>query len=175
MIADLHEIIITIAKAKLKIDKRDLEAGQLPLLLICHSIGGPITRLYTQHHPNIVAGALILDSNIANVNYSDFLPDPDAPEFDPATVVAPDCTLEQYRKARLDLVAMFDLKVKNAESLDRSTGPEFLPFDDSPKLVGTGAKGPWLSVVGHDPVTFAEGSFEKMGTPRSMTMKFTNA
>jgi hypothetical protein len=64
---------------------------------------------------------------------------------------------------------MFDLNAKNAEGLDRSTGPKLLPLADGPLL-----KCVKLSVVGHDPVTFTEGSFEKMGTPRSMTNKFVN-
>lgn len=62
---------------------------------------------------------------------------------------------------------MFDLSVKNAENLDRTKGPALLPFADEPKL-----KGLWMSVVGHDPVTFIEGSWERMGTPRSVTERF---
>lgn len=69
---------------------------------------------------------------------------------------------------------MFDLKVKNAEGLDRTPGPRLLPFADRPKLVGPGGRCPLLSVVGHDPVTFANVNFERMGTPVSCTMKFTN-
>ncbi|KAH8593762.1 hypothetical protein B0O99DRAFT_626099 [Bisporella sp. PMI_857] len=175
VVKDLHEIIITIAKKSLHISELDINNGKLPLLLIGHSIGGPIVRLYTQHHPGIVAGAVILDSNICNMNYSDFLPDPDAPGFDPSIVIAPDCTLEQYREARKALAAHFDLNVPNAENIDRSVGPSLLPNSDGPKLVGLNGTGLLLSVVGHDPVTFAESSFDSMGTPISMTMKFTNA
>ncbi|TVY46643.1 hypothetical protein LOCC1_G001608 [Lachnellula occidentalis] len=171
---DLHEIIVSIATTKLGLNASDVEDGTLHLLLIGASIGVPILRLYTQHHPGIAAGAILLDSNIANVNYSEFWPDPDAPGFDPKTVVSDDCTLAQYRGARERLAAMFDLKVKNAEGLDRSTGPALLPHADRPKLVGPDGKGPWLSVVGHDPETFAEGSLEKMGTPKSLSMRFTN-
>jgi len=171
---DLHEIITAIATTKLGLHASDVENGTLHLLLVGASIGVPILRLYAQHHTGLVAGAIFLDSNIPNVNYSDFLPDPDAPSFDPKTVVADDCTLAQYRGARERLVAMFDLKVKNAEGLDRSTGPGLLPFADRPALVGPGGMGPWLRVVGHDPITFAEMSLEKMGTPKSLSMRFTN-
>jgi chemotaxis response regulator CheB len=76
--------------------------------------------------------------------------------------------------ARERLAAMFDLKVKNAEGLDRTTGPAYLPNADRPVLVGRGGVGPWLTVVGHDPVTFAEMSLERMGTPKSLSMRFTN-
>jgi pimeloyl-ACP methyl ester carboxylesterase len=176
VVKDLHEIILSIATFKLRLDEKDVESGKLHLLLVGASIGGPIVRLYTQHHPGIIAGAIILDSNIANANYSDIWPDPDAPGFDPKTVIAPDCpTVEEYRVARNKLAAMFDLSVKNPESLDRSTGPSLLPDADAPKLVGPGGCGPFLSIVGHDPVTFANGSLEKMGTPKSLSMKFTNA
>ena len=60
------------------------------------------------------------------------------------------------------------------ESLDRRSGPSLLPDADRPKLVGPARTGPLLSVVGHDPVTFAELSQKMMGTPKSLTMTFTN-
>lgn len=172
---DLHEVITVIATSKLRLTATEVEDGTLELLLVGASIGGPILRLYSQNHPRVVAAAIVLDSNICNVNYSDFWPDPEAPDFDPKTVVSDDCTLPQYIGARKQLVAMFDLNVKNAEGLDRTQGPLLLPFADSPKLEGPRSRGPWLSIVGHDPVTFAEMSFERMGTPKSLSKKFTNA
>ncbi|KAG0647159.1 hypothetical protein D0Z07_7114 [Hyphodiscus hymeniophilus] len=173
---DLHEIILTIAESKLGLAQSVVESGKLQLLLIGASIGGPIVRLYIQNHPGLVAGAIILDSNIVNANYSDIWPDPDAPGFDPKIVIADDCpSTEKYKEARNKLAMMFDLNVKNAEGLDRSTGPSLLPDSDSPKLIGSGGSGPFLSIVGHDPITFADGSLEKMGTPKSLSMKFTNA
>jgi len=171
---DLHEIIITIATSKLELQKSDIEEGKLHLILIGASIGAPITRLYVQNHPGTAAGIILLDSNIV-VDYSDVWPDPDAPGFDPKLVISDDCTLEQYRDARAKIAAMFDLKVKNAEGLDRSNSPLLLPHADAPKLVGLNGKGPQLTVVGHDPETFAEMSFLMMGTPKSLSKKFTNA
>jgi pimeloyl-ACP methyl ester carboxylesterase len=171
---DLHEIINTVATSKLGLQSSDIKDGKLHLVLIGASIGALVTRLYVQHHPGAVAGIILLDSNIA-VDYSDVWPDPDAPDFDPKLVVSDDCTLEQYRVARAKITAMFDLKVKNAEGLDRSNSPALLPHADAPKLVGVGGKGPQLTVVGHDPVTFAEMSFMTMGTPKSLSEKFTNA
>ena len=112
---------------------------------------------------------------MVNANYSDIWPDPDASAFDPKAVLADDCpTVEKYREARNKLGMMFDLNVKNAEGLDRSTGPHFLPDSDGPKLVGVGGKGPQLSIVGHDPITFADVSLEKMATPKSLSMKLTH-
>ena len=175
VVDDLHEIIIKVATSKFELKQSEVESGKLHLLLVGASIGGPIIRLYTQHHPGIVAGAIILDSNIANANYSDIWPNPDDPSFDPTTVIADDCpTVADYRAARDKLAKMFDLNVKNPEFLDRSTGPSLLPAANTPKLFGPGGCGPFLSIVGHDPVTFADGSLEKMGTPKSLSMKFTN-
>ena len=175
VVDDLHDIIVTVASSKLGLERSEVDSGKLQLVLVGASIGGPIARLYTQQYSGVVAGAIILDSNIVNANYSDIWPDPDAPGFDPKAVIAEDCpTIEKYRETRAKLAMMFDLKVKNAESLDRSTGPLLLPDADGPKLVGVGEAGPFLSVVGHDPVIFAEGSLEKMGTPISLSMKFSN-
>ncbi|KAH7369929.1 Alpha/Beta hydrolase protein [Rhexocercosporidium sp. MPI-PUGE-AT-0058] len=170
---DLHEIILSIATSELGLQKIDAKSGKLPVLLIGASIGAPIARLYAQGHEGIVAGMILLDSNIANINYSDFLPDPDSPNFNGDFLLSDDCTLEQYKEARLEVTRMFDLKVKNPESLDRTNSPVLLPYSHQPKLVGTGQAGPLLSVVGHDPATFADLSFAMMGTPRSLS-KITN-
>ncbi|TEY85284.1 hypothetical protein BOTCAL_0014g00130 [Botryotinia calthae] len=171
---DLHEIILVIASTKLRLEKTDVENGKLSVIFVAASIGVPITRLYVQSHPFICAALIALDSNIANVNYSDFLPDPSSPAFDPSTVVAPDCSLSQYIGARTRLIKVFDLSVPNSESMDRRPGPKLLPYADNPKLIGVGGEGPWLTVVGHDPVTFADVSLERMGTPKSISMRFTN-
>lgn len=171
--SDLHEIILTVAASKFGMLNTAVESGKLHLLLVCASIGAPIARLYVQHHPGIVAGMIFLDSNIANANYSDFLPDPDLPGFDKTALHIDDCTTEEYREARTKLSRMFDLKVKNAESLDRSNSPSLLPYSNMPRLIGTDNSGPLLSVVGHDPKTFAELSYEMMGTPRGLS-RITN-
>jgi len=65
---------------------------------------------------------------------------------------------------------MFDLPVKNIECLDRRNGPTLLPHGDRPKLVGPDNMGPWITVVGHDPIFFAEVS-EQMGMPKSMSVR----
>jgi len=144
---DLHEIITTIATSRLGLHESDLEEEKLHLLLIGASIGAPIVRVW---------------------------PDPDAPGFDPESVISDDCTLEQYRVERAKLSKMFDLKVKNPEGLDRSNSAVLLPDADAPKLVGVDGKGPELTVVGHDPETFTEMSFMMMGTPKSLSERLTN-
>jgi pimeloyl-ACP methyl ester carboxylesterase len=174
VISDLHEIILTIALSKLGLNKEEVESGKLRFLFVGASIGANIVRLYTQYHSRVVAGLVLLDSNIANVNYSDIWPNPDAPGFDPTTVVSEDCTLEMYREHRTKLCSMFDLNVKNSEGLNRANSPALLPLADGPKLVGVDGRGPWLTVAGHDPETFAELSLQMMGIPKSLTMKLTN-
>lgn len=171
---DLHEIITTIASSSFGLQAADVANGKLHLLLVGASIGAPIARLYSQHHPGFVAGLILLDSNIANVNYSDFWPDPEKPDFDPSIVVSDDCTLEQYIIERAKLTKMFDLNVKNPEGLDRTTSPALLPHSGAPLLVGPGGVGPLLTVVGHDPETFEILSLQMMGTPRSLSRKLTN-
>ncbi|KAF7874391.1 uncharacterized protein EAF02_008368 [Botrytis sinoallii] len=171
---DLHEIILVVASKELGLEKTDAENGRLSVIFVAASVGVPIARLYVQSHPFICAALIALDSNIANINFSDFLPDPLSPTFDPSTVLAPDCSLSRYIEARTRLTNVFDLSVPNSESMDRRPGPRLLPCDDKPKLIGTNGKGPWLTVVGHDPVTFADASLKRMGTPKSMSMRFTN-
>ncbi|KAG4439569.1 hypothetical protein IFR05_004968 [Cadophora sp. M221] len=143
---DLHEIILSVAASELGLQSPDVESGKARLLLVGASIGAPIARLYVQNHQGIVSGMIILDSNIANANYSDSL------DFDGDSLLSDDCTLEQYRETRLKLTRMFDLK---------------------PKLVGIRKAGPLLSVVGHDPETFVDLSYDVMGTPKSLS-KITN-
>jgi pimeloyl-ACP methyl ester carboxylesterase len=175
VVRDLHEIITrVVAKMYPDLQARDVDTGKLDLLLVGASIGAPIARLYSQYYPGTVAGLILLDSNIANVNYSDFWPDPESSDFDPTTVVSDDCTLDQYKKERMKLAAMFDLNVKNPEGLDRTTGPTLLPYANSPVLEGPQGVGPLLSVIGHDPEVFEILSFQMMGTPRSLTRKLTN-
>ncbi|CZS92656.1 hypothetical protein WAI453_006623 [Rhynchosporium graminicola] len=170
---DLHQIILKVAAKKLGLQRSQVEHGSLQLLLVGASIGAPIARLFAQSYQNLVSGLVLLDSNIANVNYSDFLPDPESPDFDADSLLSTDCTLKQYREARLKVTNMFDLNAKNPEGLDRTNSPVLLPYSNQPKLLGPGESGPLLSVVGHDPDTFADVSLAMMGIPKSLS-KITN-
>ncbi|KAF7883828.1 hypothetical protein EAF00_011140 [Botryotinia globosa] len=88
---DLHEIILVIASKKLGLEKTDVGNRRLSVIFVAASVGVPIARLYIKFHPFICAALIALDSNIANVDYSDFLPDPSSPTFDSSIVLAPDC------------------------------------------------------------------------------------
>lgn len=162
---DLHELLQAVAPQ-----------GSKPryLVFVAASIGVHLARLYAQHHPGQVAALLILDSNIGNKEYSDLWPNAQAPGFDPKDVIADDCTLEQYLEAGARLRKTFNSDVKNPEGLDRRNVKNLLPESGAPKLVGPDGRGLWLTVVSHDPETFADESLRIMKIPRSLSMRFTN-
>ncbi|KAL9099455.1 MAG: hypothetical protein Q9163_005050 [Psora crenata] len=156
---DLHHLISHIATGK-----------ALPrLILVANSIGCAIARLYAQEHP--VAAVLFLDSIMANSDF-DFWPDPDRRHFD-IDELPEDVTIEQMREQRAKFVAMFRPDVINNEGLDRRNLFRLLPYSDQPML-GTEGNRPWVTVVGHDFQTFAEESMKTMGTPVSLTMRYSN-
>jgi pimeloyl-ACP methyl ester carboxylesterase len=169
VVSDLHALILSISSSYLSLSPPDIsgEKGRLGVMMVGNSIGVPIIRLFAQTYPGLVHGAFFLDSNICNISYSEILPDLSSPGFRLHDIVSEDCSFEMYVEQRKKLGAMFDLDVENAEGLDRRTGKVLLPRSDGPLLIGKGG-GVWLSVVGHDSVTFADVGFEKMGTPRSL-------
>jgi len=170
VVHDLHELIAVVSTEVFGSET----AKELPhLLLVGASIGAPLARLYAETYPGTVSGLLLIDSNIANANYSTFWPQPDSPDFKPENVTAPDCTLEQYIEATRKLVKVFDLDVKNPERLDRRTTPNLLPHADRPWLTGPGGQDVKICVVGHDPVAFATEGYKMMGTPKSFTERWS--
>ena len=148
--------------------------GQPPatLVFVSASIGVHIARLYAARYPGAVAAHLFLDSNIGNAEFTDLWPDPDAPRFDEAEVTAPDCTLQQYRDAHARVRGMFDSIAKNPEGLDRRNVKDLLPDPSRPRLEALHGKRPLVTVVGHDPVRFAEENAKLIGIPTSITAKY---
>jgi pimeloyl-ACP methyl ester carboxylesterase len=86
------------------------------------------------------------------------MPDPDAPTFTPEHDLPYDTTIEQLRWTRENYRKMFHPDTPNPEGLDRSNLASLLPMADSPELVGPDKLPVLLTVVGHDPHTFAEES-----------------
>ena len=162
---DLHELLQAV-----------VPQGPKPrrLVFVAASIGVHLARLYAQRYPKHVAGLLILDSNVGNEEFSDIWPNAQAPGFDPKDVVADDCTLEQYLEASAKVPKMFNSDVKSPEGLDRRNVKKLLPEPGAPKLVGPDGKGPWLTVVGHDPEAFADECLKMMKIPRSLSTRFSN-
>jgi len=144
------------------------------LIFVCNSIGCALARLFTQCYPGTVSGLLFLDSIMANSDFQDFWPDPDAPDFNPHTL--PDgVTEDEVRATREKYRRMFHPDVPSQEGLSRQNLPKLLPHADGPKLEGYLGKGPYLTVVGHDWETFAEQSYTSpLQIPKILTMTYAN-
>ena len=150
---DLHQLVHQIFK-----EHYIAQASMPPLVLVANSIGCAIARLFMQEYPQSVAGALFLDSMMANSNF-DLWPDPDAADFD-ARELPEDISIQILREARAKFIAIFRPDGKNKEGLDRRNLRELLPYSDKPSLQGEGRGGPMLTIVGHDFETFAEESLK---------------
>ena len=151
---DLKQFTLQIWKEHLQ----NNSPSQLPsLVFVCNSIGCAIARLFAQTYPGTVCGMLFLDSIIANSNYVNMWPDPDAPGFDPHTLPN-GVTADEVRGTREKYRKMFHPDVPNMEGLSRRNLATLLPESEGPKLEGWGGAGPYLTVVGHDWETFAEQS-----------------
>ena len=140
------------------------------VVLVANSIGCAIARCYAQNNP--VAAILFLDSIIANSSF-DFWPDPDRDGFDKARDLPEDVSVEILREQRKKFAAIFRPDVANKEGLDRATLAKLLPESDKP-ILGKQGQQPWVTVVGHDFQTFAEESLKTMGTPISLSMRYSN-
>lgn len=148
------------------------------LIYIAHSIGVALIRLHntlTSHPHHLGTAYLFLDSNISNTDFISLLPDPSSPTFDPGTTtLPPDSTLTDLTTFRQRTAAMFHPTVRNAEGLDRTTVAELVPHADQSKLRSSeeGGKGPWLTVVGHDPEAFAEEGLKMSRAPKGLTRRY---
>ncbi|KAJ6784502.1 hypothetical protein PWT90_03667 [Aphanocladium album] len=162
VVSDLEELVKTLTGG---------DAAQL--IFTSASIGVHIARLFDQRFPGRIVAHLMLDSNMGNIGLTELLPDPEAPGFDPASVIAEDCTLEQYCMAFERARIIFDASSKNAEGLDRRNIRDLLPLSSGPSLSDT-SKGrqPWLTVVGHDKTRFEEEQARLLKVPISITRRY---
>ena len=160
---DLRYLIQQISKGPL-----GLKPEQLRLILVANSIGCAIGRLYAQSYP--IAGFLLLDSIMANSNF-DLWPNPDSPENQNADFG--DVPIDVLREQRAKFTAIFHPSTPNKEGLSRRNLAALLPHSDRPML-GTESDRPWITVVGHDFSAFAEESLRTMGTPKFLSMKYSN-
>ncbi|KAF1983097.1 hypothetical protein K402DRAFT_383605 [Aulographum hederae CBS 113979] len=176
-VKDLHQLISHFVSKKLNLPLSTPSAtssspSQPAIILVANSIGAAIARLYAYEYPNTVSGILLLDSIISNTDFTSLFPDVDAPSFDPSTL-PPGITSDQVRTARENYTAIFHPSVPNKEGLSRRNLASLLPSPSEPSLVGPGGKGPRLTVVGHDPETFAEqGLVGSMQTPVEITKTY---
>lgn len=169
VINDLRQLIVQIATEKMGI----VDIQNLALVFVSNSIGCALARLYTQQHPNTVAGILLLDSVLANSDFVSVFPDPDVEGFGASNALPEGVTVENLRSAREVTKRIFHPTVGSKEGLSRKNLSTLLPKSDSPILKGVDGRGPYVTVVGHDFKTFAEHS-EKMGIPKALSMIYTN-
>jgi pimeloyl-ACP methyl ester carboxylesterase len=170
-VQDLKQLILQIWREHLDYSK----PTHYPcLIFVCNSIGCAIARVFAQHYPGTVSGLLFLDSVLANSDYQNIWPDPDAADFNSHTL--PDgVTEEELRDTRKKYRQTFHPDVPSMEGLSRRNLAKLLPHSDEPKLEGYLGRGPYLTVVGHDWETFAEQSFTgSLHTPKVLTMTYAN-
>ncbi|KAJ5742464.1 alpha/beta-hydrolase [Penicillium nucicola] len=166
-VKDLRQLIIQVSQEKLGIS----EVDSVSVVLVANSIGGALARLYAQHYQGTVSALLLLDSILANSDFVSVFPDPDAADFDSASIHP--IPVEAIRAVRAGARRIFHPSVGNKEGLSRRNLRDLLPASDGPLLQGPGGHGPYVTVVGHDFDTFAEES-AKMGPPKGVTNRFVN-
>ncbi|KAF2875321.1 hypothetical protein BDV95DRAFT_486894 [Massariosphaeria phaeospora] len=144
------------------------------LIFVGNSIGCAIARLFARQYPHTVSGLLFLDSIIANSDLVSMWPNPDAPGFDPHTLPS-GVSERDVRDARERYRHMFHPDVASKEGLSRRNLAQLLPEASAPRLEGYGGEGPYLTVVGHDSVEFAEQSSRSpLSTPMPLTLTYLN-
>lgn len=147
----------------------------------------PLLRLHDQLHPGFGTGYVFIDSNIANTDFVSLLPDPNDGGFN-ASALPGDSSVDDLRGLRERMRGMFHSDVRNSEGLDRGGLRALLPVADGPKLSGSSTgdggdaegnekgngsgKTPFLTVIAHDPVAFADEGLKLMGTPRGLNQVY---
>ena len=149
--------------------------GLWPIIIfIAHSIGVPLVRLHAQRPTKQVHARLFLDSNIANSDFVSLLPDPDEESFD-ASALPDDTTVADLRHMRQRMKGMFHPSIPNSEGLDRRDLARQLPDADRPRIhgkIGPHGKSPFLTVVAHDPIAFAEEGMSLNNTPIGLNERY---
>ncbi|KAI0016247.1 Alpha/Beta hydrolase protein [Xylariomycetidae sp. FL0641] len=189
VVRDLHQLVrqvtqVTAAAAAAGEEEEQEQEQEEPrrrLLFVANSIGCAVARLYAQAYPGSVAGALLLDSILANRDFVGIFPDPDAAAagFD-ADALPPGVTPDMLRETRAKVARAFHPAVRNPEGLDRRDLAALLPDADGPPLPRTRTRGgrdrdPLVTVVGHDPDWFAQESWEgPLAIPLPTTVHYTN-
>ncbi|KAI9812739.1 MAG: hypothetical protein M1827_004495 [Pycnora praestabilis] len=171
VVADLRQLITQIAEDILGVVPERLD--EMELIFVANSLGCATARLYAQAYPGTVSGLLLLDSVMANSDYISIWPDSKAAGFAPQDL--PDgVSVEGLEIARDTHGKLFHPSVPNKEGLSRRNLAELLPHSDTPKLQGPRDGTPLVTVVGHDPESFAAESFKSLSTPIPVTMNYTN-
>ncbi|KAL4982431.1 Alpha/beta hydrolase fold-1 [Aspergillus falconensis] len=175
VVTDLRQLLTQLTAEKLGINSLD----EVRIVFVANSIGCALARLYAQEYPGTVAGLVLLDSVLANSDFVSIFPDPDAADFDQASLPE-NITPESLRTTRARVRAIFhpvDGQAGKAEGFSRASLPSLLPHSDGPVLLGPRVKdngdGPFVTVVGHDFEAFARESM-RMGWPVELSMAYMN-
>ena len=156
---DLHELIVQIAQEKL--GYQEAEVPRLNIVFASHSLGCFIARLYAQAFPGTVDALLLVDSGISNTALQDFIPNPDKPSHSYKYQVPSDVTPDMCRFAiQRILKSPFNFRGRNREGMYWGNSPELLPRSDAPRLRGSRAGLPLVTVIVNDPEVMSE-SFAK--------------
>jgi pimeloyl-ACP methyl ester carboxylesterase len=169
VIHDLHQLIMQIANQKLGIK----EISTVALVFVCNSVGCALARLYAQEFPGSVAGMVLLDSVLANSDFVSVFPDPDGEGFR-AEDLPEGVTSEIIRATRAKMAHTFHPDVGSKEGLSRKNLRGLLPYSDAPVLTGVDGRGPFVTVIGHDYMAFAEESERMFGIPKPVSLNYTN-
>ena len=148
----------------------EFHSAGVQIVLVANSIGCAIARLFAkQYH---VSAILFLDSIMANSNF-DLWPNPDTDAIRRPEDLPFEVTDDILREQRAKFLAIFAPTTPNKEGLSRRNLPTLLPYSDQPML-GTPNERPWITVVGHEFESFADESLRTMGTPKALSMKYSN-
>ncbi|KAI1287195.1 Alpha/beta hydrolase fold-1 [Xylaria venustula] len=161
---DLHELVHVL-----------LPDRSSRIVFVNNSIGAHVVRRYVDRYPTIVEWILFLDSNPGNTEHAYFWPNPNDPSFDPTHMLPPGTDLGLYKEAYTKMTTMFSPNLKNKEGFDRRDIKNILPDPSKPKPRGskTSAKGPWITVVGHELDQFAKEEWETMKVPIGLATMYT--
>ncbi|KAK8130982.1 alpha/beta-hydrolase [Apiospora sp. TS-2023a] len=161
---DLHELIQTVSPDR-----------QSRIVFVNNSIGAHVSRRYADRYPTIVEGILFLDSNPGNTDYETIWPNPKDPSFNLEQMTPPGTTLEVYQAAYTKMTTLFHSTAKNPEGFDRREIKNIMPEASEPKLKGskTSAKGPWITVVGHELEQFSNEEWAMLKVPIGMAAMYT--
>ncbi|KAI4762730.1 alpha/beta-hydrolase [Aureobasidium sp. EXF-3400] len=163
VVSDLHTFLNLFCSQKL-----NCKLAELKVMLVCNSIGCAIARLYCDTNPATSSGLIFLDSIMAHIDLVALWPDVDATGFDRATLPE-GTTVEEIRGVREQHRQRFHASVPNPEGLDRRNLAQLLPSAQGPRLQGT-----LLTVVGHDPETFAQENEKSFGVRQALVMEYVN-
>ena len=171
-VTDLHHLVAAITT------KRHLESS--PVMLVGHSIGVPLARLYASTFPRTISALLLLDSNMANSDFVSLIPDPDAPGFSPSTLPADLTAADPQQSPAPTWPRCSTPPLAHARGLSRKNLATLLPRSNSPKLYAptkllrwipvdaVASGGPFVTVVSHGAAAFSEEGFRMQSTPRAI-------